>query len=119
MGKLYGEIDAPLRAFVEAQRMFFVATAPLDAAGHVNVSPKGLDTLRILEDALLTWNGCSVVVSHDRFFLDRIATHILSFEGDGKVRWFNGNYQAYIAKRKEEVGEDGLVPRRGKWRPLE
>jgi ATP-binding cassette ChvD family protein len=77
-----------------------------------------VDTLRILEEALLAWNGCSVVVSHDRFFLDRIATHILAFEGDGKVRWFNGNFQAYIAKRKEEVGEDGLVPKRTKYRKL-
>jgi len=77
-----------------------------------------VDTLRILEEALLSWNGCSVVVSHDRFFLDRIATHILAFEGEGKVRWFNGNFQAYIAKRKEEVGEDGLVPRRVKHRKL-
>jgi ATP-binding cassette ChvD family protein len=77
-----------------------------------------VDTLRILEDALLAWNGCSVVVSHDRFFLDRIATHILAFEGDGKVRWFNGNFQAYIAKRKEEVGEDGLVPKRVKYKKM-
>jgi ATP-binding cassette ChvD family protein len=77
-----------------------------------------VDTLRILEEALLDWNGCTMVVSHDRFFLDRVATHILAFEGEGKVRWFNGNFQAYMAKRTEEIGEDALVPRRLKYKRL-
>jgi len=77
-----------------------------------------VDTLRILEEALLDWNGCTMVVSHDRYFLDRVATHILAFEGEGAVRWFNGNFQAYMAKRTEEVGEDALVPRRLKYKRL-
>ncbi len=71
-----------------------------------------VDTLRSLEEGLLTFAGCAVVVSHDRWFLDRIATHILAFEGDGKVRWFEGNYQAYIARRREEIGEEAERPHR-------
>jgi ATPase subunit of ABC transporter with duplicated ATPase domains len=58
------------------------------------------------------------VVSHDRYFLDRVATHIIAFEGEGKVRWFNGNFQSYMARRQEEVGEDALVPRRVKYKKL-
>ena len=71
-----------------------------------------VDTLRSLEEALLHFAGCAIVVSHDRWFLDRLATHILAFEGDGKVRWFEGNYQAYHEKLREELGEDAERPRR-------
>ena len=77
-----------------------------------------VDTLRVLEEALLAFNGCAVVVSHDRWFLDRIATHILSFEGEGKVRWFEGNHQAYVEKRREELGEAADQPRRIKYKKL-
>src|SRR5690348_5783453 len=63
-----------------------------------------VDTLRALEDALLEFAGCVVVISHDRWFLDRIATHILSFEGDSNVVWFEGNYQDYEADRKRRLG---------------
>ena len=71
-----------------------------------------VDTLRSLEEALLQFAGCAIVVSHDRWFLDRLATHILSFEGEGKVRWFEGNFQAWEAKRREELGADADRPRR-------
>ncbi len=74
-----------------------------------------VDTLRSLEEALLRFAGCAIVVSHDRWFLDRLATHILAFEGDGKVRWFEGNYQAYMEKRHEELGTDADQPHRIKY----
>jgi ATP-binding cassette ChvD family protein len=77
-----------------------------------------VDTLRVLEEALLAFNGCAVVVSHDRWFLDRIATHILAFEGEGRVRWFEGNYQAYAEKRRQELGHDADQPRRIKYKKL-
>jgi ATP-binding cassette ChvD family protein len=77
-----------------------------------------VDTLRLLEDALLAFNGCAVVISHDRWFLDRIATHILAFEGEGKVRWFEGNHQAYMEKRRQELGQAADQPHRIKYKPL-
>ena len=77
-----------------------------------------VDTLRHLEDALLDFPGCAVIISHDRWFLDRIATHILAFEGDSKVTWFEGNFADYEADRKKRLGEDALVPKRIKYRKL-
>ncbi len=77
-----------------------------------------VDTLRALEEALLTFPGCVAVISHDRWFLDRIATHILAFEGDSRVVWFQGNYQEYEADRKRRLGEDALQPRRIRYRKL-
>src|SRR5262249_42684870 len=77
-----------------------------------------VDTLRSLEEALLDFAGCAVLISHDRWFLDRIATHILAFEGDSKVVWFEGNYQAYEADRKRRVGAAADEPRRIKYRKL-
>jgi ATP-binding cassette ChvD family protein len=77
-----------------------------------------VDTLRSLEDALLDFAGCAVVISHDRWFLDRVATHILAFEGDSKVVWFEGNYQAYEADLKRRVGAAADEPRRIKYRKL-
>ena len=74
-----------------------------------------VDTLRSLEEALLRFAGCAIVVSHDRWFLDRLAIHILAFEGEGKVRWFEGNYQAYMEKRHEELGTDADQPHRIKY----
>jgi ATP-binding cassette ChvD family protein len=71
-----------------------------------------VDTLRALEEAIENFAGCAVIISHDRWFLDRVATHILAFEGEGKVRWFEGNYQAYEAKRHEELGADADRPHR-------
>jgi sulfate-transporting ATPase len=77
-----------------------------------------IETLRALEDALLNFPGCAVVISHDRWFLDRIATHILAFEGDSQVVWFEGNYQEYTADYKRRKGEDALHPHRIKYKPL-
>ncbi len=77
-----------------------------------------VDTLRSLEDALLSFAGCAVVISHDRWFLDRIATHILAFEGDSKVVWFEGNYQDYEADRKRRLGALADQPHRIRYRPL-
>ena len=77
-----------------------------------------VDTLRSLEDALLEFAGCALVVSHDRWFLDRIATHILAFEGESKVEWFQGNYQDYEADRKRRFGADADQPHRIKYRKL-
>ena len=77
-----------------------------------------VDTLRALEDALLSFAGCAVVISHDRWFLDRIATHILAFEGDSKVVWFEGNYQDYEADRHRRLGSAADQPHRIKYRKL-
>ncbi|HLU26297.1 MAG TPA: energy-dependent translational throttle protein EttA [Longimicrobiales bacterium] len=77
-----------------------------------------VDTLRALEEALLSFAGCAVVVSHDRWFLDRIATHILAFEGDSRVVWFEGNYQEYEADRKRRLGPEADQPHRVKYRKL-
>ncbi len=76
------------------------------------------ETLSALEEALLAFPGCAVVISHDRFFLDRIATHILAFEGDSQVVWFEGNYEDYEADRKRRLGEDAAQPHRIKYKPL-
>ena len=77
-----------------------------------------VDTLRSLEEALLNFAGCAVVISHDRWFLDRIATHILAFEGDSEVVWFEGNYQDYEADRKRRLGAEADQPHRIKYRKL-
>ena len=77
-----------------------------------------VETLQALENALLGFPGCVVVISHDRWFLDRIATHILAFEGDSQVMWFAGNYQAYEEDRKKRLGEDAAQPHRMKFRKL-
>ena len=77
-----------------------------------------VDTLRALEDALLEFGGCAVVISHDRWFLDRVATHMLAFEGDSKTVWFQGNYQDYEADRKKRLGPAAEIPHRIKYRKL-
>jgi energy-dependent translational throttle protein EttA len=77
-----------------------------------------VDTLRVLEDALESFPGCAVVISHDRWFLDRIATHILAFEGDSYVRWFEGNFSEYEARRRRELGAEADQPHRIRYKPL-
>jgi ATP-binding cassette ChvD family protein len=77
-----------------------------------------IETLRALEEALLAFPGCAVVISHDRWFLDRIATHILAFEGDSQVTWFEGNYQEYEEDHKRRKGEDASQPHRIRYKPL-
>jgi ATP-binding cassette ChvD family protein len=77
-----------------------------------------VDTLRALEDALLSFPGCAVVISHDRWFLDRIATHVLAFEGDSVVRWWEGNFSDYEADRRKRLGVDADQPHRIRYKPL-
>jgi sulfate-transporting ATPase len=77
-----------------------------------------VDTLRALEEAMIDFPGCAVVITHDRWFLDRIATHILAFEGDSRVVWFEGNYQDYEADRKRRLGAEADQPHRIKFKPL-
>ncbi len=77
-----------------------------------------VETLRALEQALLDFPGCAVVISHDRWFLDRIATHMLAFEGDSRVVWFEGNYADYLADRRRRLGDDADRPERLRFRPL-
>ncbi len=73
-----------------------------------------VETLRALEDALMSFAGCAVVISHDRFFLDRICTHMLAFEGDAHVEWFEGNFEDYEEDKKRRLGADALEPKRMK-----
>jgi ATPase subunit of ABC transporter with duplicated ATPase domains len=77
-----------------------------------------VETLRALEEGLSDFGGCAVVISHDRWFLDRIATHILAFEGDSRVYWCEGNYQVYEAERKRRLGVDADQPHRIKYKPF-
>ena len=77
-----------------------------------------VDTLRALEDALLDYAGCVLVISHDRWFLDRISTHILAFEGDSQVTWFEGNYDDYEQDRRRRLGDDADNPKAIKYKPL-
>jgi energy-dependent translational throttle protein EttA len=77
-----------------------------------------VNTMRALEEALENFAGCAIVISHDRWFLDRIATHILAFEGDSKVMWFDGNYSEYEADRRARLGTDADQPHRIKYRQL-
>jgi ATP-binding cassette ChvD family protein len=77
-----------------------------------------VDTLRALEDSLADFAGCALIISHDRWFLDRLATHILAFEGDSQVIWFEGNFQDYEEDKKRRLGEDAVQPHRIKYKPL-
>ena len=77
-----------------------------------------METLRSLEDALLEFAGCVLVISHDRWFLDRIATHILAFEGDSKVTFYHGNFHDYEADKVKRLGEEAAKPKRIRFKPL-
>ena len=77
-----------------------------------------VDTLRALEDALIDFAGCAVVISHDRWFLDRICTHVLAFEGDSQVRWFEGNFEAYEENRRARLGNEADRPHRITYKKL-
>src|SRR5438045_9759468 len=77
-----------------------------------------VNTLRVLEEALENFAGCAVVISHDRWFLARIATHMLAFEGDSKVVWYEGNYEDYEADRKKRLGAAAEQPHRIRYKPL-
>src|SRR6202000_601236 len=77
-----------------------------------------VDTLRALEEGLLDFAGCAVVVTHDRWFLDRVATHILAFEGDSQVVWYEGNYEAYEENKRARLGDEADRPHRLTYKPL-
>ncbi len=77
-----------------------------------------VETLRALEQALTDFPGCAVVISHDRWFLDRIATHILAFEGDSQVTWFAGNFAEYESDRRRRLGDEADQPRRIRYKPI-
>jgi energy-dependent translational throttle protein EttA len=77
-----------------------------------------VDTLRALEEALLEYPGCAVIITHDRWFLDRVATHILAFESDSQVVWFEGNYADYEADRRRRLGAAAEQPHRIRYKPL-
>ena len=77
-----------------------------------------VETLRALEEALVSFPGCAVVISHDRWFLDRIATHILAFEGNSTVLWFEGNFADYEADRRRRIGDDAARPQRIRYKPI-
>ena len=90
----------------------------LVAEGTGMIADLDVNTLRALEDALENFWGCAVVISHDRWFLDRIATHILAFEGDSSVVWFEGNFSAYEENKRERLGAAAEVPHRIKYKKL-
>ena len=75
-----------------------------------------IETLRALEEALETFAGSAMIISHDRFFLDRLCTHILAFEGNGHVEWFNGNFETYLKDKIQRLGEDSVIPKRVKYK---
>ena len=78
-----------------------------------------VETLRLLEEALERFAGCVMVISHDRWFLDRMATHILAFEGNSEVVWFEGNYEEYESDKKRRLGADANQPQRIRYKPLQ
>jgi ATP-binding cassette ChvD family protein len=115
-GQMIGELSGGERNRVHLAKV-------LKAGGNVLLLDEptndlDIETLRALEDALAAFPGCAVVISHDRWFLDRIATHILAFEGDSQVFWFEGNYQEYVEDYKKRKGEDASQPHRIRYKPL-
>jgi ATP-binding cassette ChvD family protein len=115
-GQMIGELSGGERNRVHLAKV-------LKAGGNVLLLDEptndlDIETLRALEDALVAFPGCAVVISHDRWFLDRIATHILAFEGDSQAFWFEGNYQEYVEDHKKRKGEDAGQPHRIRYKPL-
>jgi len=115
-GQMIGELSGGERNRVHLAKV-------LKAGGNVLLLDEptndlDIETLRALEDALVAFPGCAVVISHDRWFLDRIATHILAFEGDSQVVWFEGNYQDYVEDYRKRKGEDAAQPHRIRYKPL-
>jgi len=115
-GQMIGELSGGERNRVHLAKV-------LKAGGNVLLLDEptndlDIETLRALEEALVAFPGCAVVISHDRWFLDRIATHILAFEGDSQVVWFEGNYQEYVDDFKKRKGEEAAQPHRIRYKPL-
>ncbi|TMA99620.1 MAG: energy-dependent translational throttle protein EttA [Deltaproteobacteria bacterium] len=116
-----GKREIPARAYGEMNRLHLART--LKRGGNLLLLDEptndlDVDTLRALEEALVGFGGCAVVISHDRWFLDRIATHILAFEGESSAVWFEGNYQEYEADRKRRLGLEAEQPHRIKYKRL-
>ena len=115
-GQMIGELSGGERNRVHLAKM-------LKSGGNVLLLDEpsndlDVETLRSLEEGLLAFAGCAVVISHDRWFLDRIATHILAFEGESRVFFFEGNYQDYEADKKKRLGAEALQPTRIRYKPL-
>jgi ATPase subunit of ABC transporter with duplicated ATPase domains len=114
--KLVGDLSGGERHRVHLAKMLKEGTNVLLLDEPTN--DLDVNTIRALEDALLNFGGCAVLISHDRWFLDRVATHILAFEGDSQAFFFVGNYAAYEENRKERLGIDSDQPHRIKYRKL-
>jgi sulfate-transporting ATPase len=114
--KKVGNISAGERSRVHLARMLKEGANVLLLDEPTN--DLDINTLRALEDAIENFGGCALIISHDRWFLDRIVTHILSFEGDSSVVWFDGTYAEYEEDRKKRLGEEAIVPHRIKYRQL-
>jgi sulfate-transporting ATPase len=115
-GQMIGELSGGERNRVHLAKV-------LKAGGNVLLLDEptndlDIETLRALEDALVAFPGCAVVISHDRWFLDRIATHILAFEGESHVEWFEGNFQDYEKDKMRRLGQDSIIPHRVKYKKL-
>ncbi len=114
--KLVGQLSGGMRNRVHLAKM--LATGGNLLLLDEPSNDLDVDTLRALEDAIDAFSGCAVVISHDRWFLDRVATHILAFEGDGEVIWFEGNYAEFEEHRRRTLGEDAATPKRMKYKRL-
>ena len=120
---LLDDLDTAHLALAPIRRRILAAlTEPASAAGlaeQLDMPRQKIGYhLRALEDALLEFAGCVLVISHDRWFLDRIATHILAFEGESQATFFSGNYQEYEADKRKRLGEEGVKPKRLRFKPL-
>jgi len=118
-----GQARAPVRSLSGGEKARLLLAKIMARSSNMLVLDEptndlDVETLRALEDALVEFAGCAVVFSHDRWFLDRIATHILAFEGDSHVEWFEGNFEDYEEDKKRRLGSDADVPHRIKYKPL-
>ena len=123
LGPLVDMLAAGNRAILKPSEYTPACSALLREGGNLLLLDEptndlDVDTLRALEEALLSFAGCAVIVSHDRWFLDRVATHVLAFEGDSQVRWFEGNFEAYESFRREQLGADADRPHRLTYKKL-
>ena len=114
------DLPALLAKLCDAGVEFIVVggAAAVIQGAPITTNDLDIETLRALEEALLNFPGCAVVISHDRWFLDRIATHILAFEGDSQVVYFEGNYQEYVEDFKRRKGAEAAQPHRIRYKPL-
>ena len=118
-----GDQQKPVKVLSGGERNRVHLAKMLQSGGNVLLLDEptndlDVETLRALEEALLDFAGCAVVISHDRWFLDRVATHMLAFEGEGHVEWFEGNFEQYEADKKRRLGEDATQPHRMKYKKL-